>query len=127
MGWGGHFSIGRGYFHMGWGRALWHWDGSTFILGGGRHSEGKFCIGNRESLPNKTCTHDLSLLSLTNPCLLPASGICFNKITKIYYMQPLKLNTMQLVTPGGNHCCLMTNDVQNPRLVHLFINIKHCI
>ncbi len=25
----------------------------------------------------------------------------------------LKLNTMQLVTPGGNHCCLMANDVQN--------------
>ncbi len=25
----------------------------------------------------------------------------------------LKLNTMQLVTPGVNHCCLMANDVQN--------------
>ncbi len=25
----------------------------------------------------------------------------------------LKLNTIQLVTPGGNHCCLMANDVQN--------------
>ncbi len=25
----------------------------------------------------------------------------------------LKLNTMQLETPGGNHCCLMANDVQN--------------
>ncbi len=33
----------------------------------------------------------------------------------------LKLNTMQLETPGGNHCCLM--DVQNLILVHSFINI----
>ncbi len=32
---------------------------------------------------------------------------------------------MQLVTPGGNHCCLMANDVQNSRLVHSLINIKH--
>ncbi len=24
----------------------------------------------------------------------------------------LKLNTMQLVTPGGNYCCLIANDVQ---------------
>ncbi len=39
----------------------------------------------------------------------------------------LKLNTMQLVTPGGNHCSLMANDVQNSRLVHSFINFKHCI
>ncbi len=39
----------------------------------------------------------------------------------------LKLNTMQLVTPGGNHCCLMANDVQNSRLMHSFININHCI
>ncbi len=28
---------------------------------------------------------------------------------------------------GGNHYCLMANDVQNSRLVHSFINIKHCI
>ncbi len=39
----------------------------------------------------------------------------------------LKLNTMQLKTPGGNHCCLMANDVPNSRLVHTFINIKNCI
>ncbi len=32
---------------------------------------------------------------------------------------------MQFVTPGGNHCCLMANDVHNWRLVHSFINIKH--
>ncbi len=25
----------------------------------------------------------------------------------------LKLNTMQFETPGGNHCCLMANYVQN--------------
>ncbi len=25
----------------------------------------------------------------------------------------IKLNTIQLVIPGGNHCCLMANDVQN--------------
>ncbi len=25
----------------------------------------------------------------------------------------LKLNTMQLKTPGGNHYCLMANDVQD--------------
>ncbi len=31
----------------------------------------------------------------------------------IEYLSTLKLNTMQLETPGGNHCCLMTNDVQN--------------
>ncbi len=31
---------------------------------------------------------------------------------------------MQLMTPGGNHCCLMVNDEQNSRLVHSFINIK---
>ncbi len=31
---------------------------------------------------------------------------------------------MQLETPGGNHCCLMANGVQNSRLVDSFINIK---
>ncbi len=31
---------------------------------------------------------------------------------------------MQLVTPGGNHCCLMATDVQNLRLVNSFINIS---
>ncbi len=39
----------------------------------------------------------------------------------------LKLNDMQLVTPGGNLFCLVANDVQNSRLVHSFINIKYCI
>ncbi len=28
-------------------------------------------------------------------------------------MLTLKLDTMQLETHGGNHCCLMANDVQN--------------
>ncbi len=42
---------------------------------------------------------------------------------KDYQKHGLKLNTMQLVTPGGNHCCLITNDVQNSRLFHSFINI----
>ncbi len=42
-------------------------------------------------------------------------------------MAHLKLNTIKVVTPGGNHYCLMTNDVQNSRLVDSFINIKHCI
>ncbi len=32
----------------------------------------------------------------------------------------LKLNTMQLVTPGGNHFGLMAIDVQNSRFVHSF-------
>ncbi len=32
---------------------------------------------------------------------------------------------MQLETPGVNNCCLMANDVQNSRLVHLFIYINH--
>ncbi len=34
-------------------------------------------------------------------------------------------NEYQLVTPGGNHCCQMY--IQNSRLVHSFINIKHWI
>ncbi len=42
------------------------------------------------------------------------------------YNQRLKLNTIQLVTPGGNHNCLMTNDVQGRGLVHSFINIWYC-
>ncbi len=35
----------------------------------------------------------------------------------------LKLNTMQLETPGGNHCCFIVNDVQNKRnwYIHLVI------
>ncbi len=28
---------------------------------------------------------------------------------------------------GGNHCCLMANDVQYSRLVHSLINSIHCI
>ncbi len=31
------------------------------------------------------------------------------------FRELLKLNTMQLETPGSNHCCLMANDVQNER------------
>ncbi len=29
------------------------------------------------------------------------------------HIHMLKVNTMQLVTPGGNHCCLIANDVMN--------------
>ncbi len=39
-------------------------------------------------------------------------------------MVKLKLNTMQLVSPGGNYCCLMANDEHNSRLVHSFINMN---
>ncbi len=31
----------------------------------------------------------------------------------MYYLGHLKLNIMQLETPGGNHCRLMANDAQN--------------
>ncbi len=41
----------------------------------------------------------------------------FEKSASTIYMtltcSLLKLNTMPLVTPGGNNCCLMANDVQN--------------
>ncbi len=41
-------------------------------------------------------------------------------------MLSLKLNTIQLETPGGNHCCHMANDVQTIKdWFHPFINIKH--
>ncbi len=35
---------------------------------------------------------------------------CYQFTTILYH---LKLNTMQLVTPVGNHCCIMANDVHN--------------
>ncbi len=40
-----------------------------------------------------------------------------------YILCLLKMNTMQLVTPGGNHCCLMANDVQTIQgwFIHLLI------
>ncbi len=45
-----------------------------------------------------------------------------------------KLNIMQLVTPGGNQCSLVANDVLNKKIgsfiyffAYSFINIKHCI
>ncbi len=55
--------------------------------------------------------------------------ISYGYKTKLYvlqlvvpYWRGLKLNTIQLVPPGGNHCCLMANDVQNSRLfIHLLI------
>ncbi len=68
-----------------------------------------------------------TLFSLDSPSSDPITILCLLCIpTRIIYSFPLKLNTMELETPGGNHCCLMVNDVQNSRLVHSFINIKHC-
>ncbi len=70
--------------------------------------------------------------------LIDVGNICMNIYFRKMKLSPsawnpsinkkdLKLNTMQLVTLGGNHCCLMANDVQNSRLVHSFNNVKQCI
>ncbi len=40
-------------------------------------------------------------------------GITWPVVPHLYDCGVLKLNTMQLETPSGNHCCLMANDVYN--------------
>ncbi len=54
------------------------------------------------------------------------TAIQFLRITKLVECV-LKLNTMQLETPGGNHCCLMAIVYMadlNKILVHSFLKIK---
>ncbi len=36
-----------------------------------------------------------------------------DKVNVNWWKSLVKLNTMQLETPGGNQCCLMANDVHN--------------
>ncbi len=38
-------------------------------------------------------------------------------ISNIYFTK-VKIEYHAVVTPGGNHCCLMANDVHNLRLFH---------
>ncbi len=45
--------------------------------------------------------------------LILMSGNYFMLILLLIMLCTLKLNAMQLETPGGNHCCLMANHVHN--------------
>ncbi len=59
--------------------------------------------------------HDVRV-AVTGPICVLSSALYLPYVRRIsvpHATADFKLNTIQLVTPVANHCCLMANDVQN--------------